>query len=69
MKPGGKKPSVSWKLWDATDQLLQIVGALRPTGRFAACLHGRQQERDQDADDGDHHQEFDQREAARRGGD
>jgi hypothetical protein len=45
-------------------QLLQIVGALRPTGRFAGRLHGRQQERDQDTDDGDHHQEFDQREAA-----
>ena len=41
--------------------LLEVVGAL-DTGRGVAdFLHGRQQHRDQDGDDGDDHQQFDQR--------
>ncbi len=34
------------------------------TGRFSRRLNGRQQQPDQHADDGDHNQEFHQREAA-----
>jgi hypothetical protein len=47
-------------------QLLHVVPALRPAGRFTGCLHGRQQQRHQDRNDGDHHEQFDQREAASR---
>src|SRR5262249_52840336 len=36
--------------------LLEVVGALDAVGRLADLLHGRQQQRDQHADDGDHHQ-------------
>ena len=44
--------------------LLQIVGADRPPGRLAGGLHGRQQQRDQNADDRNHDQQLDQRETA-----
>ena len=40
--------------------LLEIVGAGHPPRGFARRLDGRQQERDEDADDGDHDQQFDQ---------
>ena len=39
-------------------QLLEIVGALCPAGGLACRLDRGQQQRDEDADDGDHHQEF-----------
>ena len=42
--------------------LLQVVDALAPPRRLAGRLHGRQQQRDQHADDGDHHEQLDQRE-------
>ena len=42
--------------------LLEIVGALRAAGGLAHVLHGRQEQADQDGDDGDHHQQFDERE-------
>ena len=46
--------------------MLEIVAAL-PSPRGLACgLHGRQQERDQDSDDGDHDQELDQGESMSR---
>ena len=45
-------------------ELPKIVRALRPPGRFAGRLNGRQQQRDQDADDRDHHQQLDERKAA-----
>ncbi len=38
--------------------LLQVIGALHASSSFAGRLHGRQQQPDQDADDGDDHQEF-----------
>ena len=38
--------------------LLQVVAALRPSGRLAGRLHGREQQRDQDADDRNDDQEF-----------
>jgi hypothetical protein len=44
--------------------LLEIVAALRPPGRFAGGLHGRQQQTNQDADDRDHDQQLDQRKTA-----
>jgi hypothetical protein len=47
----------------AEAHLFEVVRAIRPTGCFAGCLHGRQQEADEHADDGDHHQEFDERKA------
>jgi hypothetical protein len=39
--------------------LLQVVGALGPAGGLPRGLHRRQQQRDQDADDGDDHQQLD----------
>jgi hypothetical protein len=45
--------------------LLQMVGALGAPRRLASRLDRRQQQRDKDADNGDHHQEFDQRERMR----
>ena len=41
-------------------QLLEIVAALRPPGGLPSGLNGRQQQRDQNADDGDDHQQLDQ---------
>ena len=44
--------------------LFEVVAAPRPIGCLADLLHRRQQEADQDGDDGDDHQQLDQREAA-----
>ncbi len=41
-------------------ELLHIVKALGPGCCLAHFLHRRHQHRYQDADDGDHHQQFDQ---------
>jgi hypothetical protein len=41
--------------------LLEVVGALGTPGRFAGGLHGRQEQRDQDADNRNHDQQLDQR--------
>ena len=46
-------------------QLLEVVLALDPGGRFADLLYRGQQQADQDGDDGDDHQQLDQREAGR----
>jgi hypothetical protein len=43
--------------------LVQKVDALRATGRFAGALDGRHQHGDQDADDGNYHQQLDKRES------
>ena len=45
----------------AERQLLQVVHALGPPGSLASCLNGRQQQRDQNANDGNHDQQFDKR--------
>jgi hypothetical protein len=37
-------------------ELLQVIAALRAASRFAGCLHGRQQQRNQDGNDGNHYQ-------------
>ena len=44
--------------------LFQIVLALRDPGRFPRRLNGRQQQRDQNADDGDDDQQLDKGERA-----
>jgi hypothetical protein len=41
-------------------ELLQIVGAVGAARSLAGRLNGRQQQRDQDADDCNHHQKFDE---------
>ena len=43
--------------------LLEVVGAADACGRLADLLDGGQQQADEDGDDGDHHQQLDQREA------
>ncbi len=40
--------------------LLEVIPALKSPGGFPGRLHRGEQERDQDTDDGDHHQQFDQ---------
>jgi hypothetical protein len=44
-------------------ELLEVVLGLRPQGRLAHFLHGGQEQADEHGDDGDHHQQLDQREA------
>ena len=41
-------------------ELLEVVDALGAAGRFAGRLNRRQQQRHQDANNGDHHQELDE---------
>jgi hypothetical protein len=50
----------------AQPQLLEIVLALRLSGRFAGALHCRHQHRNQNADDGDYDEQLDERKAASR---
>jgi hypothetical protein len=40
----------------AERQLLQVIHALAPSGGLACRLHGRQQQRHQYANDGNHYQ-------------
>jgi hypothetical protein len=47
---------------DAQGELLEVVAALHPRRRLAHFLHGGQEQADEDGDDGDHHQQLDQRE-------
>jgi hypothetical protein len=47
-------------------KLLEVVAALHTTRGLASGLHGREQQGDQDANDGDHDQEFHQRKAKSR---
>ena len=47
---------------DSQAELFEVVLAAHAIGCLAHLLHGRQQEADQDGNDGDHHQELDQRE-------
>jgi len=42
--------------------LFEVVLALRAVGRPADLLDGGDEQADQDGDDGDHHQQLDQRE-------
>ena len=43
---------------------MQIVGTLRPPRRFPGLLNGRQKQSDQHGDDGNHHQQFNERKPA-----
>ena len=52
------------KLWAGQAQLLQVVDARDPTGRFAHPLNGGQGQGDQDGNDGNHHEQFDQGKSA-----
>jgi len=45
-------------------ELLHVVHALGTSGGLPDLLDGRQQEADQHGDDGDHHEQFDERERA-----
>src|SRR5262249_13844872 len=47
--------------------LLQVVAALGPGGRFADLLDGGEEQSDQDRDDRDHHQQLDERETSTSG--
>ena len=47
------------------EELLHVVLALGPSRRLTRGLHGGQQQRDQDANNGDHDQQFHQRKAGR----
>jgi hypothetical protein len=42
-------------------ELLQVVAALRPAGRFAGGLDGGKQQGDEDRDNRDYHQQLNQR--------
>src|SRR5436190_16018 len=44
-------------------ELFQVVAALDAVGRLPHLLHGREQQADQDADDGDDDEQLDEREA------
>ncbi len=43
-------------------QLLHLVDAFRPAGGFASGLDGGEEQGDEHANDGDHDQQFDERE-------
>jgi hypothetical protein len=45
------------------NELFLMVLALSSPRGFAGGLHGRQQQSDQDSDDGNYHQQLDEREA------
>jgi len=44
-------------------ELFEVILALRHVSRLAHLLDGRQEQANEDGDDGNHHQELDQREA------
>src|SRR4029077_13329978 len=48
------------KVVDGERELANIVGALRSPGRLASCLDSRQQQRDQDANNGNDNEQLDQ---------
>jgi hypothetical protein len=51
---------------DRDAQLLEVVAALHARGSLADFLHGGQEQADEDGDDGDHHQQLDQRDPRQR---
>ena len=58
----GEVPPRGLEVVQAGGDLLDVIAALNHAGRFAGGLDRRQQERDEDADNGDHDQQFDKRE-------
>ena len=59
---GGSAPGGVVVVVDGQADLLQVVRALGPGGGLPDLLDGGQEQADQDGDDGDHHQQLDQRE-------
>ena len=53
------------EILNAQTNLLQVIGALGTSTCLTRRLNRRQEQRDQDADDGDDHQQFDEREPAK----
>ena len=48
-------------------KLFEIIAALNARRGLADLLHGRQEQADEDGDDGDHHKQFNEREACAEG--
>jgi len=46
-------------------QLPHVIRAIRPAGALTRGLYGRQQKTDEDSNDGNDHQEFDERETVK----
>ena len=65
MYPGRKRLLTVEVVVHRQAQLLEIVRARRLAGGFAGMLNGRQHERDEHADDADHDQNLNEREARR----
>src|SRR5262249_44924459 len=58
----GQCPLGGVKVVGGETDLLEVVGAVDAGGGVADFLGGGQQQADEDGDDGDHHQQLDQRE-------
>ena len=59
----GREPAVgAVVVVEGQADLLQVVLAAQPGGGLADLLHGGQEQADEHRDDGDHHQQLDQRE-------
>ena len=54
-----KRSVLSGEVVQGDADLLEIVAALHSPGSLASGLHGRKQQRDQDADDRDDHKQLD----------
>jgi hypothetical protein len=50
-----------FEVGDGQTNLSHVVAATHPSGRFARGLNGRQQQADQNADDGDDHEQLHER--------
>lgn len=59
-----EKPLSAFVIDPRQAELFEVVLTLRATSRFARRLNGGQQQCDQDADDGDHHEKFHESETA-----
>ena len=59
----GKHPLAAVVVEQAEGNLLEVVSARRPPSGFSSALHGRQEQANEHADDGDHNQQFDERKA------
>src|SRR5207244_3539484 len=64
--PGGEALMVVVIKVQGEADLVEVVAARRLLGRFADFLNGRHQQPDQHGDNGDHHQQLDERETAAR---
>lgn len=58
----GGKPAVGvMKIVAGQGELLEVVEAFAPSGGFAGHLHRRKEQRNEQPDDGDHHQQLNER--------